>query len=577
MTEQMKRERSSPAFSQEGSFGNDNIDSFLGFDENSSFLTSPSMRHNNIRASFSPSASSSTSSTPSMSRANPEFSAPSHPYSMHMQQTEPLGMDMADGFFGDQAFMQLDGETNSAPPFFFPEQPVTTGAEMVSSQGISPLMTIDMNRPTRVESTPNVSATIRPQQPQRPNYYFPGRHQEMYNQNLQAMQAQKLARQNAAAAAAAIKTPPHPQQHVIDSLLASFKAAPAQSLHKNTGDILPHIARMKKEEEDMDEDERLLASEEGKKLSSKERRQLRNKVSARAFRSRRKGIYYSHPASIYDTLTSVTEYISQLEAEVAKKTQEAESAKDAARRLEEENNKLKAFAESLMKYPAFQDYLNEISAPLMQQQQQQAVSQAPVTVAPVAVEPAPAFTSRDANPNAMEDSHQWPLAYATGWNNAPHVYAVEVPEHPAIQDLDGKGVPFEEDYTIADGFFSNIRNEKADIDFTRMDEEEDYQPPESLEDLFIEQEQEKQQQSKNLDDLFPGVAVNDLLERLEMVAGGTARPEDLFDIPPPVQQQPEVQPVVETRCTTTVNHSNRMLQQAEGVYRRIGLAVGGSQ
>jgi hypothetical protein len=50
-----------------------------------------------------------------------------------------------------------------------------------------------------------------------------------------------------------------------------------------------HVQRMRKEEEDMDEDERLLASEEGKKLSSKERRQLRNKVSARAFRSRRKG------------------------------------------------------------------------------------------------------------------------------------------------------------------------------------------------------------------------------------------------------------------------------------------------
>ncbi|GAM91588.1 hypothetical protein ANO11243_096400 [Dothideomycetidae sp. 11243] len=42
----------------------------------------------------------------------------------------------------------------------------------------------------------------------------------------------------------------------------------------------------------MDEDERLLASEEGKKLSSKERRQLRNKVSARAFRSRRKDRKY---------------------------------------------------------------------------------------------------------------------------------------------------------------------------------------------------------------------------------------------------------------------------------------------
>lgn len=52
---------------------------------------------------------------------------------------------------------------------------------------------------------------------------------------------------------------------------------------------LMQIPRPKKDEDEMDEDERLLASEEGKKLSSKERRQLRNKVSARAFRSRRKG------------------------------------------------------------------------------------------------------------------------------------------------------------------------------------------------------------------------------------------------------------------------------------------------
>ena len=58
---------------------------------------------------------------------------------------------------------------------------------------------------------------------------------------------------------------------------------------------LPHVARAKKDEEDMDDDERLLASEEGKKLSSKERRQLRNKVSARAFRSRRKGSSQQSP------------------------------------------------------------------------------------------------------------------------------------------------------------------------------------------------------------------------------------------------------------------------------------------
>jgi hypothetical protein len=61
------------------------------------------------------------------------------------------------------------------------------------------------------------------------------------------------------------------------------------SMSPNDNSALPHIIRARKEEDDMDEDERLLNSEEGKKLSSKERRQLRNKVSARAFRSRRKG------------------------------------------------------------------------------------------------------------------------------------------------------------------------------------------------------------------------------------------------------------------------------------------------
>ena len=60
----------------------------------------------------------------------------------------------------------------------------------------------------------------------------------------------------------------------------------------HNANVHQHIARMKREEEEMDEDERLLASEEGKKLSSKERRQLRNKVSARAFRSRRKGMFF---------------------------------------------------------------------------------------------------------------------------------------------------------------------------------------------------------------------------------------------------------------------------------------------
>lgn len=75
---------------------------------------------------------------------------------------------------------------------------------------------------------------------------------------------------------------------VVAQIRADSQNASNNGLNNNEG-LLPHIIRAKKDEDDMDEDERLLASDEGKKLSSKERRQLRNKVSARAFRSRRKG------------------------------------------------------------------------------------------------------------------------------------------------------------------------------------------------------------------------------------------------------------------------------------------------
>jgi hypothetical protein len=86
-------------------------------------------------------------------------------------------------------------------------------------------------------------------------------------------------------------TEPHVEESISRLLNQMRQNSSAPSDDANSpSNMLPHIARMKKDEEEMDEDERLLASEEGKKLSSKERRQLRNKVSARAFRSRRKGM-----------------------------------------------------------------------------------------------------------------------------------------------------------------------------------------------------------------------------------------------------------------------------------------------
>ncbi|KAL4795705.1 hypothetical protein BDV19DRAFT_362486 [Aspergillus venezuelensis] len=104
-----------------------------------------------------------------------------------------------------------------------------------------------------------------------------------------------------------------------------------------------HLAKSKKDEQDMDEDERLLASEEGKKLSSKERRQLRNKVSARAFRSRRK------------------EYIGQLESEVAQRTNEAHELRLQNRTLYEENARLTEFARTLLSSPHFSQFLDEMN------------------------------------------------------------------------------------------------------------------------------------------------------------------------------------------------------------------------
>ncbi|KAI5296042.1 hypothetical protein KEM52_005941 [Ascosphaera acerosa] len=102
-----------------------------------------------------------------------------------------------------------------------------------------------------------------------------------------------------------------------------------------------HITRTKKDEDEMDEDERLLASEEGKKLSSRERRQLRNKVSARAFRSRRK------------------EYIGQLEGEVTAKTNEANDLRMQNSALAEENARLMEFTRMLLSSPHFAHVLRE--------------------------------------------------------------------------------------------------------------------------------------------------------------------------------------------------------------------------
>lgn len=97
-----------------------------------------------------------------------------------------------------------------------------------------------------------------------------------------------------------------------DTLTASIKAdiAHRSPLYGNLGS------------DDEDDDSKLLHSAEGKKLSPKERRQLRNKVSARNFRVRRK------------------EYIGHLESLVNAHSSEAKSLRKEVASLRKENQDL---------------------------------------------------------------------------------------------------------------------------------------------------------------------------------------------------------------------------------------------
>lgn len=251
------------------------------------------------------------------------LAGPSHPYDAHKQQTGiPTGglattlainnnsqmyagygylsgVDNSDDFsdmggFGgsapasgsfDNLGMDIDYDSPTVDPaFFFP--PMPHAAEYLSqTQTPVPAPTV------KVEAS-NVGRL------------WPGMHQQqaaMAKAEQQRKQQQMLIAQQqrqsvvptqAAKARARPATDPIVEEK-ISQLLNSMRQN-SEATSNGDDDVAEGHGghgRSRKDEEDMDEDERLLASEEGKKLSSKERRQLRNKVSARAFRSRRKGTF----------------------------------------------------------------------------------------------------------------------------------------------------------------------------------------------------------------------------------------------------------------------------------------------
>lgn len=317
---------------------NDNdMESLFDFNQ-STTLTTPSTPSAPFNDAYSNNAPSPYDST----EDRQVFSAPSHDYDRYNQQTGYASGPIAripithtDTFDPSNAFIAGGGGFNSgiddmSADFAFGNTSWSTGLDLdadvnMDFNNYQPAIpyTHTLSSRTRSQEFVDPSSIAPHEQPQR---IWPGMHQEQAQQAAMAKaqaqaqaQAQMHAQQQQRMHFEAQKQHQQQQQmrmaqqqqldvkhsksrassfqqdHTEESIsrllnqMRQNSAVSSMSGDELNGDMLPHVSRMRKEEEEMDEDERLLASEEGKKLSSKERRQLRNKVSARAFRSRRKG------------------------------------------------------------------------------------------------------------------------------------------------------------------------------------------------------------------------------------------------------------------------------------------------
>lgn len=389
----------------------DPLDSLIDFSEYEQVsYQSPSVSPSANKTQFTTRPVSNTPPTlPSSSQ--PSLSGPSHNYDLYRQQTgipqgavaNTLAVNSSNGHMNSQygfndgflsglspsddfvdfntaptrngSFNPLDTDMefdspNAETPFFYPEQPA---AEFVD--------------PSTIGSSNHGLPATAPSQTSNVGRLWPGMHQQQALAKAQAQQKQQQQiiqqqRQNAMGTQSRQSSQrprgSHPPtdpivEEKISQLLNSMRqnSVGTEDNDANGIDSMSQAHRMRKDEEEMDEDERLLASEEGKKLSSKERRQLRNKVSARAFRSRRK------------------EYISQLEGEIAGKVTENQDLRNTNRALMEENTRLSDLTRMLLSSPSFSGFLDtlsqnpaaaqtaqQVTAPRVEQPQQQSQQQA---------------------------------------------------------------------------------------------------------------------------------------------------------------------------------------------------------
>ncbi|SPJ85602.1 related to bZIP transcription factor [Fusarium torulosum] len=511
-------------------------------------------------ASLSPSGNSKATFTSPISAAvaapvtttAQSLSGPSHNYDMYRQQTGFVPGAIANTMAvnqtnntGYQDFRSLDYLSTFSPeadPFDFNASP---------SQGTLGTSDMDMDFDSQMESQqfftvdPSSieqeadglpSPPVLPTQTNNVGRLYPGAHshaalakaqaQQRQQQHIiqQQQQAQRQGSHTKSRGKAPQPTDPIVEQK-ITQLLNSMRAKPSMPESQATSPMT-NLPRSKKDEEEMDEDERLLASEEGKKLSSKERRQLRNKVSARAFRSRRK------------------EYITQLEAEIANKVSENGDLRTQNRALMDENKRLSDLTRMLLSSPSFSNFLDNLSS------NPAAVQQTPQ----LKVEPQPEQRQmpKDINPYNSQPSSQQQIGMAMipeqnmdfsmltldgSFNFQPQVFVVDTPEVPDIIDtavLSGKTSNFIE--PIFDSEEEKLEVpaierpvEKPEVsefaDAAPIDAEFESDPEFALfhteaATTVTEQPQECDTEGLSHVDIFGGVESEKVLSRLELVDAG---------------------------------------------------------
>lgn len=384
-------------------------------------------------SSLSPSASislkSETSEGSSLFPTNQGFAAPSHQYNLYKQQTglvpgaltTTLSMNEPQGYFQEYLDLQQQHDMlagiGEADDVFDFNAPLSSGldtsgmdlgfespdAGLYLGSTINP-SAIGGHEPDALTSplptTPALSST--------PGRVWPGMHQQQaaiaraqqqqkqQEMQRQQQQQQQLQRQRVQAKQAQKARSPQTSSSIaeqnVQNILSSMRSEPVQYTPIKSVPTA-NFPKKQKSEAEMDEDEKFLASEEGKKLSSQERRQLRNKVSARAFRGRRK------------------EYIGWLEGELTDRHNDSGLLRAQNKALIEENARLTSLTKMLLSSDHFRDLLSDLSsnpeklddlhsagephvqAHARQQAQQEAEMQARLQA------------EKDANPHLAEQQH----------------------------------------------------------------------------------------------------------------------------------------------------------------------------